>query len=50
MQEGFSKENALQIAVDFTVECIRETLKNKDYHWYGVDFEKALPKLIRMLN
>lgn len=50
MQEGFSKENALQIAVDFTVECIRETLKNKDYHWYGIDFEKALPKLIRMLN
>lgn len=43
---NISKEEALKIAVDFTVDCIRATLNNKDYHWYGVDFENAIPKLI----
>ena len=46
MQNNISKEEALKIAVEYTVECIRETLKNKDYHWYGVDFETAIPFLI----
>ncbi|MEE0859226.1 MAG: pyridoxamine kinase [Acutalibacteraceae bacterium] len=46
MQNNISKEEALKIAVDYTVECIRVTLKNKDYHWYGVDFETAMPFLI----
>ena len=50
MQDNISKETALKIAVDFTVECIRETLKNKDYHWYGVDFETAIPKLIDIVK
>lgn len=50
MQNNISKENALKIAVDFTVECIRETLKNKYYHWYGVDFETVLPKLTDIVN
>ncbi|MEE0930615.1 MAG: pyridoxamine kinase [Acutalibacteraceae bacterium] len=43
---NITKEEALKIAVDFTVDCIRATLNNKDYHWYGVDFENAIPKLI----
>ena len=46
MQDGISKEDALKIAVDFTVDCIKATLKNENYHWYGVDFETAMPKLI----
>lgn len=46
MQNNISKEEALKIAVDYTVECIRVTLKNEDYHWYGVDFETAMPFLI----
>lgn len=50
MQEGITKEEALEIAVDFTVDCIKATLKNKDYHWYGVDFETAIPKLIDRLR
>ncbi len=50
MQDGITKEEALKIAVDFTVDCIRATLENEDYHWYGVDFETAMPKLIDRLR
>lgn len=50
MQRGINKEEALKIAVDFTVDCIKATLENKDYHWYGVDFETAMPKLIDRLR
>lgn len=50
MQEGITKEEALKIAVDYTVDCIRATLENKDYHWYGVDFEAVIPKLIDRLR
>ncbi|MEE1077070.1 MAG: pyridoxamine kinase [Acutalibacteraceae bacterium] len=50
MQNGINKEEALKIAVDFTVDCIKATLDNKDYHWYGVDFETAMPKLINRLR
>ena len=44
---GMSLEQALKIAVDYTVECISITLKNPDRNWYGVEFEKALPFLIK---
>ncbi len=38
-----------KIAADYTVECIKETLK-LDNHWYGAAFELALPKLMQMLK
>lgn len=41
---------SLKIAVDFTVESINETLKNPNHQWYGVDFESALPSLIKKLH
>ena len=41
---------ALQIAVDYTVECIDITLSNKDHAWYGVEFEKAIPYLIERIK
>lgn len=44
--KGFSLEESAEIAVDFTVECIKQTLPYKE-HWYGVKFEKALPYLIK---
>ena len=34
----------------FVVESIRATLSHKDYNWYGVDFETALPSLISQLS
>ena len=41
---------ALKIAVDYTVECIQKTIENKEHNWYGVDFESALPTLISNIN
>ncbi len=42
----FSLDKACRLAADFVVESIRATLSHKDYNWYGVDFETALPSLI----
>ena len=43
-------QKALEIAVDFTVECINITVKNKSHIWYGVEFENALPYLIERIK
>ena len=44
--KGFSIKKALEIAVDFTVECIRATLPDAENHKYGVKFEECIPSLI----
>ncbi len=46
---GKSLEESLKIAVDYTVECIKATMPEKDTHWYGVKFETCLPGLIASL-
>lgn len=43
---GKSFYEAAKIAVDFTVDAIKNTLDDADTHWYGVHFEKSLPLLI----
>ena len=45
MMQGCSLEQAVTLAVDFTLECIRCTQAAPQAGWYGVDFEKALPWL-----
>ena len=45
--QGKSLFEAAKIAADFTVLCIENT---ESEHWYGVRFEKCLPKLINMVN
>ncbi len=47
---GSSLEQAAAIAVEFTVSAIKATLPDRREHWYGVEFEKALPELIRRLS
>ena len=47
---GKSPLEASQIAADFTRESIALTIDDKDEHWYGVKFEQALPKYIKMLG
>jgi pyridoxine kinase len=42
--------DALRTAVEFTVESMRCTLSHENYNWYGVDFETALPKFLKMLG
>lgn len=41
---------ALETAVEFTVESIRLTLQNPDHIPYGVEFERAIPFLLRKLG
>lgn len=47
MMNGLSLEQAAKTACDFTAECIRLTIANPDSRTYGVDFETALPMLIK---
>ncbi len=46
LTKGLSMQDAMQLAVDFVLECIRCTMKDPDRRWYGVNFEEALPYLI----
>ena len=50
MMRGHSVESALKVAVDFTLECIRCTMKDEDRRVYGVNFEEALPYDIERLK
>lgn len=47
---GMSIPDALALAADYTVECIRMTLAEKDHNWYGVNFEQAIPSLLERLK
>ena len=47
---GFSYKEALKIATDYTVECIKKTIEEKEHIWYGVDFEAAIPYLLRRIG
>ncbi len=44
---GYDFEKSAQIATDFTVDCIKATLDDKEEHWYGVKFEQCLPSLVK---
>lgn len=48
--KGSSYFDALKIATDFSLECIRKTANDPDAREYGVNFEEALPILIKRMN
>lgn len=50
MMNGFSWKEALRIAADFTAECIRITMEDPNGCWYGVNFEAAIPYLLRLIG
>lgn len=50
MMRGISVEKSLEIAVDFTLECIKETMKDENHRFYGVNFELALPYYIELIK
>lgn len=50
MMREFTVEEALAIAVDFTLECMERTLSDENHRFYGVNFEEALPMYIERLN
>lgn len=50
LMNGKTMEEALKIAVDYTLECMRETAKDPEARWYGVSFEAAIPMLVHSLG
>lgn len=50
LTKGISIEDALKIAVDFTVECIKHTLPEAEKHAYGTKFEECIPYLNKLLS
>lgn len=50
LMNGKSLETALQIAADYTAECIRLTETEPKHNWYGVNFETAIPYLLDHLS
>lgn len=49
MVRGLHWTKAIQIAADYTAECIRLTLEDPDKPWYGVNFEQAIPYLLQTI-
>ena len=50
LMRGFSTEEALRIAVDFTLRSMEKTMEDPNPRFYGVNFEEALPYYIELLN
>lgn len=50
LTKGFDIQQALDLAVDFTVECIRCTADDSQEHWYGVKFEQCIPHLVEQIK
>ena len=50
LMRGLSLEKSYSFAADYVVQSIKETISHADYNWYGVDFEAAMPYLIKRLN
>ena len=47
---GKSLSKAIEIAADFTRESIALTEADPDKSWYGVNFEQAIPYLIKKME
>ncbi|MCR5041252.1 MAG: pyridoxamine kinase [Clostridia bacterium] len=47
IMRGIDWRDAMRIAADYTARTIEITLQNPAKPWYGVDFEKTLPELIK---
>lgn len=50
LSRGMNINKSIEVAVDYTVQCIIETAKDPNHNWYGVDFEKAFPYLIEKIK
>lgn len=47
---GMSWQEALPIAADYTAKCIELTLADENGRWYGVNFEEAIPYLLKRMG
>lgn len=50
MMRGLTVEDSLSVAVDFTLKCMKETIRDENHRFYGVNFETALPYYMESIN
>ncbi len=50
LMRGRSVEDSLMVATDYTVECIKATVKNSPDRKYGVNFEELVPYLVERMD
>lgn len=50
LMNGLSWQDSIPIAADYTAECIRCTREEEKPRWYGVNFEQAIPFLLKKLG
>ncbi len=50
LMNDMSVSDALKVAVDYTLDCIKKTMDDPDYKWYGVNFEASIPTYLRLLG
>lgn len=50
IMRGIPVEQALAVAVDFTLECMKKTEEDPTHRFYGVNFESALPYYIKCIE
>lgn len=50
MMNDMDWKDAMAVAADYTAECIRVTLEDPSEPWYGVNFEQAIPYLLKRIG
>ncbi len=50
MMRGKTMEEAINVAADYTCECIRITYEDIGSDYYGVEFERVMPYLIKLMG
>ena len=50
MMNDMDWKEAMAVAADYTAECIRLTLEDPSEPWYGVNFEQAIPYLLKRIG
>lgn len=50
LMRGMPLESALTVAVNYVLECLKCTAADPEPRVYGVNFEQAIPELLRELN
>lgn len=50
LENGFSIEDAISIAADYTYLSLKATIEDPEGRWYGVNFEETLPEYLRLLG
>ncbi len=50
MMNDMDWKEAIKVAADYTMECIRLTLEDPAKPWYGVNFEQAIPYLLKRIG